>query len=690
MLLLTGKLNPLNQDQWSTHKAIQSYCQNPDIRILVLLEHEGQVKDCLGWLNEIKGQKQVIALSPFAIYELDKQSTPYKIPDDYYDSQELYRLGVDNYKKVENLCSIIDSSIHKACPIIAELGIKPALLSIFRLKIVYDAATIRLFQLFKVINAEKPNIIFIYDSKSYPFGISEKAPYLSFDNRESVYIHLLKLPGWKTSVVVLPYVQQPEEAYAQRKSYQAITRKFKDKVVEWLLLHPELHDLAVAVQKKQWGGLFMKLRGYLTGNKNIPVLLFGGGYNWDDCRRELQSVGIGPIIRMQEDIGHWLNEPFSEQVDSESLLDAWEELQPDNEFRRFFVAQDIDFFPVVEERLQFLVERLTLVCLKAYGEISEVLRNRGIKAVLASNLATCTGHSAAQAARSAGIPVITWQHGSYGFHEWQMMIYDDLMSSDIHFVFGEGVVERYAEPARRLGTRLIPVGSASLEALSKRKLKRKVKKLITLNPEKKVVLYVTTAFYENNLYISFPPVFSDNHLWHIQQGILGVLAQHQDYAIVVKTFPIPVCRETPLHWYAREKRFENCQFIRDECSFKDLLPLADVVVIDLPSTTLLEALTTSKPLFVYTGHLHIDDQAKKLLERRAECTTQLEELVGILGEFLSTGVYPADVNDNTFLKAYGTCLDDGRISQRAVEETLKAIEASKSKIQLFGKNELIY
>lgn len=43
---------------------------------LILLEHEEQIKSCVEWLNEIKGKKQVIALSPFAMYELDKQNVP--------------------------------------------------------------------------------------------------------------------------------------------------------------------------------------------------------------------------------------------------------------------------------------------------------------------------------------------------------------------------------------------------------------------------------------------------------------------------------------------------------------------------------------------------------------------------------------------------------------------------------------
>lgn len=633
---------------------IQKYGEGFDTKALILLEHEGQVKDCLEWLSEIKAQQQIIALSPFAIYELDKQSIPYKIPEDYYDSQELYHFGLDNYQKIEAFCSLIDKSIHQACPAIAKRGIKPALFSLYHLKLVYDAATIRLFQLYHIINAEKPDVIFVYNDRDYPFGISEQAPYLLFDNRESVYTRLLKLTGWKASVIVLPYVPQPEETYTQSKSSQGITGKFKDKLAKCLLLRPELYDLAVAIQNRAWRGFFIRLKGYLTRNKNIPVFLFGGQSNWGDCREELQLAGIAPILIVPDNLGHWLSEPFSEKVNSRSLLDVWQELKTDSEFRSFFVWQDIDFFPLVKERLQFLVERLTLACLKAYEEVSEVLRNRGIKAFLTSSLATCTAHSAAQAAHSAGIPVINWLHGSAGYMDQPIEIYKDMMGADAFFVFGEGVVEKYAEPARRLGTGLIPLGSASLEAVSKKKLQRKAKKLVPLNLRKKVVLYVTTNFYQNTLYISLPPPFSDNHFWHTQQAILDVLTQHQGYTIVVKTHHTPTYRDTPLRWYARAKGLENCRFIRDECSFTDLLPLADVLVIDFPSTVLLQALTTSKPIFVYTGHLHIDDQAQKLLEHRAFCRRELEDFVDALEKFLSGRAMDVDLSDTEFLRKFGT------------------------------------
>lgn len=51
-------------------------------KVLILLEHEEQIKSCVEWLNEIKGKKQVIALSPFAMYELDKQNVPRTHLDD--------------------------------------------------------------------------------------------------------------------------------------------------------------------------------------------------------------------------------------------------------------------------------------------------------------------------------------------------------------------------------------------------------------------------------------------------------------------------------------------------------------------------------------------------------------------------------------------------------------------------------
>ena len=89
---------------------IRKHAGSFDAKVLILLEHEEQVKDCLKWLDEVKGQTQIIALSPFAIYELDKQNIPYKIPEDYYEPGELYHFGLGNYQRIEDFSSLIELS----------------------------------------------------------------------------------------------------------------------------------------------------------------------------------------------------------------------------------------------------------------------------------------------------------------------------------------------------------------------------------------------------------------------------------------------------------------------------------------------------------------------------------------------------------------------------------------------------
>lgn len=625
-----------------------------NVKSVILLENEEQVNDSLKRLGQIRRQGSIIALSPFAVYELEKQGVPFKIPEDYYNPKELYKLGMENYKKVEELCDLIDKKIHCASPALEELCIKPALFSFYHLKIVYDAATIRLFQLSKLINAEKPDAFYAYNSERYPFGISENAPYLFFDNRESIYAQLLACEGWGVHVTTLPSVSRPEDS--NLKKIQTKSKPSKKRMMWWLQRHPKLFDLVAESQKRGWRGLFGSLRGYVVANRGLQVLLFGAGYNWDDCREELQSAGINPFfIRIWDNLEYWMNRQLSDKMDAGALRDVWEELRKDDKFLQFFTCGGVDFLPVLEDRLRFLVEQLPLACFNAYEETAETLKKKKVRGLLAPNFASCTSRSASQAARNFKVPVVIWQHGAYVAADHPIVNYIDLMGSDTYFAFGEGVVEKYRAAARRFKTHIVPIGSSSLEALYRSRKPDKAKKIVKLTPGKKVVLYVTTNFYQNHLYISYSPPFSDNRFWRTQRSILDVLAKHDDYAVVVKTFPSSIYREPPMRSYAEENGFKNCQFVKDECTFTDLLPIADLLVIDFLSTPLLEALTTAKPMFVYTGNVDLDSHAKKLLERRAFCHHESKDLVNALDMYLSADKIEkhVDLNNDDFLRFYG-------------------------------------
>lgn len=634
---------------------------------VILLEHEGQVKNCLKRIKNIKGQKLLIASSPFAMHELDKQDFPYNILEDYYDPKELYKLEMNNLQKVENLCDMIDNGIHDVCSPIAKAGITPAMFSFLGVKVLYDTVMTRLFQLFKLIEAENPVALLAYAGEYYPLRTA-----LGFNHRESIYARLLALPGWRLQIKRLPYVPYPEGPHVQKKTYQ----KFK-KLMWWLQGHPKLFDLAVEYDRCGWFGLFNRLKSYPRADKSVEILLFGQGFSWDRCRGQLQSVGIDPIFsRVRDNLEYWMGGQFANGVDVDALSNVWEGLRKNDKFREFFIWNKIDFFPVLDDYLRFLVEQLTPACLNAYEKTCEILKKRKIKAFLAPVFDSCTSHSAARAARNLSIPVIVWQHGAYGPVNHPLANYTDLMSSDILFLFGEGTVDRFKEPAKRFNVLLVSVGSALLDdvpqILQPSKAK-KVKKVVKLDARKKVVLYALPPFTQDSQGICTYPPRSDNLKWRAQRAVLDVLGKHHNYTVIVKLKQIKT-RFPPMSSYVREKKFENCQIVKAECTFTDLLQIADLVVLMFPGMTLLESLMTTKPIFVYTGDLHLDSRAQKLLERRAYCYQETKNLTNDLDKYLSTGKIDKDVdlNDKEFVKFYGTS-SAGRGSGARVAKILKKI-----------------
>lgn len=635
-------------------------------KTVILLENDGHVDDCITWLNEISGEKTIIALTPYSMHELDKHGLNYKIPEDYYDQEELYQMGINNFKKVEDLCNLIDVEIQQSNCAVAEYSIKPAMFNFYSVKTAYDYIKIRIFQLLKIIHEEKPDIIYAYETIKYPFGAHASASHLFFDNRESIYTQILLLDDWKVPVKLLPFVQQYESGSAARGiKFLKCARK---SVVSWLENHPEMYDIALITKKEGWRGLINWFKYRLHRVESLPVLLYGSGYNWDDCHQELRVEGIAPICRIPDDF-RWINR--SNELNIDGLQLAWSDLQENGEFKKYFVCSGIDFFPILKDRFEFLVKQLTVACMLAVQETMLLIKEKNITAVIASTFSTCGGHSIAQAAHNSNIPVVTWQHGAYGAMNHPIIDYCDLISSDVHYVFGNGVSERYDESAQYYNTKLVSIGSSTLVQLIKNK--NSDTKLINHNTEKKVILYVTTAIRRNANYISSPFMFSDNQFWDIQKKLISLFAEHDNYEIIVKLHPA-VDYNTPIQAYAMECNIKNCMFIKNEFKVPELLSKSDIVIIDIPSTTLLQATITNNPIFVYTGYLQFDDDAKKLLKKRAFCSDDIDVFIKKINDSLSTGKidYLTNLDDQEFLEQYGITSFDGDINERAAK-TLKSI-----------------
>ena len=612
------------------------------MKTIILLENEAQVKDCISWLDDIEDERKIIALTPFAMHELDKQNVHYKIIEEYYSSEELYKLGIDNFKQVENLCGIIDNILLKEKEILNEYRIKPALFSFYYLKIIYDAVTIRLFHLNKLIQNEMPDAIVFYEGEKYPFGDVAEAPYLLFDNRESIYSHLLSIEGWKIRIIKKSLVHDNSGEHIKKEEVHAIN--VSDKLKNLITRNPLINDLAVVFIKKGISGEFNYFKTFLLTDKKIPVIIFGGGYNWDDCLDELEREGIFPRYRISENF-HWLNKSLKSKLQPMKM--AWDNLKKDRDFNKFFEYNDLNYLLVLESRLQYITKYITSACIFSYDYFTRLIADKEIRAVISSTISTPEGHTIAQAAHNAGIPVITWQHGGYGEMDHPLLYYTELISSDVHFVFGDGVWKYLEQPAKTYGTKLITVGSSPLGKIKNDLVEYKVKL-------KKVILYITSAIMQNYSIISTFPPFEDNRFWETQKEIINVLGYYKEFNIIIKQHPTHLIMDSPIRSYVEEKGFKNFSFIKQERSVLELILVADAIVIDLPFTTILQALTTVKPLFVYLGHVHYDDDACYLLGKRAIYSNDLTSFKDILNKYLGTGIYEADVNNKEFLINYGT------------------------------------
>nr|WP_321419190.1 hypothetical protein [uncultured Methanomethylovorans sp.] len=635
------------------------------IKVLILLESVDQVTDFLNRINEIEGEKLVIALTPSVMYELDKNGISYNIPEEYYDPEELFKLGLNNFKIVEDICNMIDLEIQQHIPEFEDLNINPGLFSFYSIKIFYDAITIRIFQLSKITTSESPSVVYVYDSLKYPFGSCASAPYLLFDHKESLYSQLLTLSDWNFSVKMLTNPVRHDNNSCELTT-PLFSSTIKAKLKVWLTKHPILYDLALNAQKKGIIGPLYWLSRSLFQKKGLPVLLYGSGYNWDDSYDNLISEGIHPIFRTLDNFDY-LNK--SSGIAIANLSETWFKLEENSDFKSFFVLTNIDFSVMVKDRFEYLVKQMSVSCLIAIKETMSLIENKRIKAVIASTFSTCVGHSVAQAAHNSYIPVITWQHGGYGMNELHPILsYCDFINSDFHFVFGNGVIDSLQNDAEKYGTVLVSVGSSSLECIAPNGIN-----IVSDRCEEMQILFATTSYLETDTSISTFPPFSDNLFWQTQKSIVDVLGKHPEKSITIKLHPSTTGTHI-LESYVSDKGYSNFKFIRREKTFPELLQTTDAVIIDLPFTTIVQALMTKKPIFVYTGHVHYNEDAHTLLSKRAICLQDLDDYLSELDTYLNSGVYKADLNNTEFIEIYGLSLKNGSARVKAGQELRKIIE----------------
>lgn len=155
-----------------------------------------------------------------------------------------------------------------------------------------------------------------------------------------------------------------------------------------------------------------------------------------------------------------------------------------------------------------------------------------------------------------------------------------------------------------------------------------------------------------------------------------IIRENETVSLTLKLYPNADVLDEDPPWVASLKVIERINIIRNP-QFTQLLHNHDTILIDSPTTTLLQGIATKLPVFVLTSVISPPRSHLHLLMKRAVCADGAEALMNRLELYLQTGDYSADCDDREYIKLYGTHLDDGKSSQRALVILKKILQGGR-------------
>ena len=609
---------------------------------LALLENTCDIDAYLKLRNEVP-ELEVIATSPGVCWELETRGIAYQSIASYWDKTLLTQIGMDNFRYVEELCTEVDHALQDRYPLLREYGLSPAMDNSFYVKLLYDAFTLRIVVLSNILEQHGPDEVLTFTpyTENHPHEGAECVP---FRENESIFSQILGLDGWDTiSRVISRDNSSPESPGSDSRR---LSRKLLSEISAAISGNSLLYNFLYCAKNIGWRSAFTvalyALKNHFFSDKRL--LLIGFAYNWNYIIPDLYRNGFSVYhYGLEQASGFGVGEPLE---------------IPESIFQKYCTIKDINFVKPFQQRFLPRLNESIVSSPHNVDSLEEVIKKSNPKAMLFGTKSWFAEHLAACVARSHDIPVISWQHGSQGVNYAPIALHVEVRNSDIYLCFGWGVEDTFREDLTRYpSVKTIPVGSHELFMLHQRKF---------MSTEPVAVLYATTSYYNNNVYVSSPSILQDNELWQTQKKILDTLGEI-GINTVFKLHPAS-CNDEHILQFLTKRAYSNILAVKRERSYLELLADENIVIIDFPSTTLLQAVAAHKTVFVLLKHLKITDVAENLLRNRAYCYDSVEELTVAIQRYLAKeplDQHP-DSENTEFIEAYGVSQIGGTIADRVI------------------------
>ena len=626
---------------WTAAEIVRGYRLFFSQKAIVLLR---DAKETLFYHTTFRELHEVIiplALTPESWWECEKNDIQCLLIQDYFDDREIYETGLKNYEKLELFCETIDSELKIRFPELQKNNINLVHNQFGQLKTIMDNFTTKIDIFQNIIKKEKPSLIILLSDQEEWDTRTDFNPGMAIN-----YFHFIV----KRERIPLHFAEIKIRS-GSRKSQKYTIRKYSD-VQKSFLSAPSVFELLHLVKKRGIVYGFLHLPLFLSSVLfNRDYLFFiGYGYDWSDTLEVLYRKGYSTVH---------LFEKKPDLCFGELELEFLQE-----KYCHEFMHKSIDYSQEIIMLVKTLIHGGYSVFMNNAKEIDQKIKKYRPRVIICSTKTTAFEQIAAQIAYSHNLPVISWQHGAYGMHRAPGVLHSELMNTSVHFCWGGGVKEYLErEPLNHFTCKQVMVGSLALETayFSSGSSENKIK-----------CFYITTGYYNESFYINAPFPFMDNSLWITQRNIINFLGE-SEYVSVVKLHP-SLGFDRNISDYVTHQQFSNIT-ITHEGDTIDFMNQSEIIIIDYPSTTLLQALSTKKVVFVLTSHLYLTETALELLNKRAYCFDSLEELLENLSRFCKgqSLEQTPDVNNTEYFVTYGLYLLDGHVMLRAINELEGAI-----------------
>ncbi|HEX2022061.1 MAG TPA: hypothetical protein VHH36_05065, partial [Candidatus Thermoplasmatota archaeon] len=368
---------------------------------------------------------------------------------------------------------------------------------------------------------------------------------------------------------------------------------------------------------------------------------------WQPDRRHPLPAGLGPFRRRRAAAALREAEKDARRIAAQAPL------------RKHLMFEGVDLSPLLEPRLARAADLLS--CAAGVAAAAErILPETGTRLVASVYFSSPLTHGVAVGARRAGIPVVTMQHSSYGESPWPIARWVDGVMSDWKLVGGEGTAE-HVRKREASGATPVATGMPRLDGLLAR-----ARAPPREGPVR--VVYPLTGYVKNRIMYAgrrttLTEYFSTN------RRILEALAAVPGASVLVRPHPAAEFRASvdALTAWARDRGMDNVAF-RSGGSAHDEFCAADLVVVDSPSTVLLDAATAPTRLAVFNGVFDMLPEALDALRLRVSLYGEdIDSFVRDLPAVVAGARAAPPPDDTTFLRMYATHLHDGRSGERASE-----------------------